>query len=383
MVAMGALLRRPDEPTPVGRLAVAASVVGLVGVLGQIPIQAALATGQGLGSITQPGVFGLAVGDGIGWSTLVTGLGVLAILLTGNLPFAGAPARVAVGGAAIIPLGFAVTGHTRTMSPAVVGYTADLAHLVAGAAWFGGLLALAGLVRHRRAEGDDHGAVLAVAQFSGFAAASLAAVVVAGTAMGWIEVGSIHALTSTTYGKVLLVKVAAVALVVAMAAWNRYRLLPSARQEEGQHTPTWSALVNLVRAEAIGIVVVLGLTGALVNITPAKDAVRAGPITLEAPLGEGSVQVIVDPARVGRNDIHAYLLDKLGRPATQYETADFALSLPAQSLGPLHRTPVVGGPGHFQLIGTELTPGGTWKLVITVQPDRFTEQKATVTFRVR
>ena len=383
MVALGALLRRDDEPTPVSRLAAVAAVVGLVGLLGQIPVQAALATGQGVGSVVQPGVIGLVIGDGIGWSTLVTGLGLIGIAMAMNLPFRGPPRAVALTGAALTPLGFALTGHSRTMSPAVIGYGADVAHLVAAAAWFGGLVALVGIVRRRRAAHDDPGAVEAVARFSGWAAWSLALVVVAGTTMGWLEVGGLHALVSTTYGVVLLVKVGLVTLVVALAAWNRYRLLPAAHREEGGDTGTWSALVGIIRFEVVGLVAVLALTGALVNITPAKDSVASGPVSVSAPLGEGSVQVIIDPARVGRNDIHAYILDRLGRPDSRYKTADFALAVPALDIGPLHRPPLDGGAGHFLLVGTELTPGGTWTLTISVQPDRFTIQKATVTFRVR
>ncbi|MCU1358390.1 MAG: Copper resistance protein CopC [Acidimicrobiales bacterium] len=392
LVLMGALLRRPDEPTPVGRLAGIAAGLGLAGVVLQIPIQASLATGTGLKAITESGVVGLALADGVGWAALVTAIGLVGILVAGGLPFEGAPRWVALVGAAIAPLGFALTGHTRTMSPAFVGYVADLAHLAAGAAWLGGLLALAIVIRARRAAGDDAGAAEAVAQFSGWAALVLGSVIVAGTAMGWIEVGSLHALTSTTYGKVLLVKVGVVALIAAAAAWNRFRLVPAvspAAGIEGEEQPVevparaWSSLVRIVRFEAIGIVAVLALTGALVNITPARTAVGSGPVAVSAPLGSGSVQVDIDPARVGRNDIHAYILDRLGRPTSRYTTATFSLSLPAEDLGPLDRTPVLAGPNHFQLVGTPLSPGGTWTLTITVKPDRFTEQKATVSFRVR
>ena len=52
-------------------------------------------------------------------------------------------------------------------------------------------------------------------------------------------------------------------------------------------------------------------------------------------------------------------------------------------LGPFDREPVRAGPGHFQLVGTDLTLSGEWELTISVKPDRFTETKATVTFDVR
>ena len=412
LVAMGALLRRADEPTPVGRIATSAAAVGLAGVLLQIPVQASLATGTGWNAIAEPGVVSLALTDGIGWSALVSALGLVAILVTGGLPFDGIPRGVALVGAALTPVGFALTGHTRTMSPAVVGYVGDLAHLFAGAAWLGGLVALISLIRLRRAAGDDAGAAEAVARFSGWAAVVLATVVVAGTVMGLIEVGSIHALTGTTYGQVLLVKVAVVTLVALAGAWNRFRLIPAieraaAAEPEAPESsvgaddstsdiepepvapapttssPAWPSLLRIVRFEVVGLVAVLCLTGALVNITPAKTAYRPGPVTVDAPLGSGSVHVIVDPSRVGRNDVHVYLLDKLDRPTKEYSTAEFQLTLKAKDVGPLDRTPVYVGNGHFQLVGTVISLPGTWTLTITVKPDRFTEQKASVDFRVR
>jgi copper transport protein len=49
--------------------------------------------------------------------------------------------------------------------------------------------------------------------------------------MGWLEVGGWRALASTTYGRLLVAKVAlvALALVLAGAAWNRFRLVPLLR----------------------------------------------------------------------------------------------------------------------------------------------------------
>ena len=379
LVAMGALLRREDEPTPVGPLAVGAAIVAAVAIVLEVPVQGALATGQGLRAIAKPGVLSLALGNGVGIAAAVSLVGLVAVALGGGLAFRGAPRAVALAGAVLAPVGFAVSGHTRTMSPAVIGYLADLAHLLAGAAWFGGLVALVLVVRRRRAAGDDPGAVSAVASFSGWAAVLAGTVVVAGTAMGWLEVGGWHALTSTTYGQVLLVKVGVVAAVMAGAAWNRYRLVPAL----AERAQAWPSLLRVVRFEAVALVAVLGLTGALVNITPARTAAKGGIVTTSVRLGDGRAEVIVDPARVGKDDIHVYLLDATGRPDDRYPDAAFALSLPARDIGPIDRTPVRAGPGHFQLIRTSLTPAGSWALTITVQPDKFTETKATVTFPIR
>ncbi len=58
----------------------------------------------------------------MGWSALLTTLGVLAVIITSGLPWEGAARRGGLIGAALAPLGFVLTGHTRTMSPAIVAY---------------------------------------------------------------------------------------------------------------------------------------------------------------------------------------------------------------------------------------------------------------------
>ena len=151
----------------------------------------------------------------------------------------------------------------------------------------------------------------------------------------------------------------------------------------GDPGPVLARLRQVVRIEVIGIALVLALTAVLANTTPARSVEGGGVVSVRAKLGDGTVEVLVDPARTGRNDIHAYLLTADGGVDGRYDAATFQLALPAEDIGPLERTPVVAAPGHFQLVGTDLAPAGEWQLTITVKPDRFTEESATVTFRVR
>jgi copper transport protein len=395
LVLVGSYLLRPGDPSPVGSGVVGFAVMGLVGSLLQVPVQASLATGRGWGSLADQGVLGLALSDGVGLAIALTAIGLVALVITYGLPFHSAPRTVALVGAVLAPLGHAATGHTRTMSPAVVGSLADAAHAFAGAVWFGGLLVVIGVVRTRRADGDDVGAADAVRKFSGLALWSVAVVSVAGGIMAWIEIGgSVHALTSTTYGRLLMVKVGLVVVVVCLAAWNRQRLVPALPHvgdglrvgDDAPATPApapWGQLMGIIGAEVVLICFVLGATAVLTNVTPAKESVRNGPVSLSAPLGAGTMDVVVDPAIAGRNDIHVYIKTKAGRPDPQYKKATFRLELPSKNIGPLERTPKLYSVGHFRLVGTDLTYAGVWNLTVVVQPDRFTETTSTVHFKVR
>ena len=68
---------------------------------------------------------------------------------------------------------------------------------------------------------------LILSRFSTAAAVSVLALVLAGGAMTWIETGSVKALFTTTYGRLVLVKMAITLGVVVMAAYNRFRLVPA------------------------------------------------------------------------------------------------------------------------------------------------------------
>lgn len=400
LALVGTSLRRSGEDPPIAGVATVVVVLALAAAVLQVPVQAALVTGRGWGSLTDAGVFGLVMSDGMGLSIGMLVGGLIALLLTSGLPMVSTVRALTYGGAIVAPLGFVVHGHTRTMSPAALGYLADAVHVMAAAIWLGGLVALATVVHRRRRADDPTGAGEAVVTFSRWAFWSALAVVVAGLVLSWITVGGPDVLTSTSYGQLLLAKVAVVALVMAGAAWNRYRFVPMLASlqhppvdREVEHdrqsddaAPTasaWGRFGTVVRLEVVGLVVVLAITGVLANVTPASEARSTGPVGVTVDFGEeGTMEVVVDPARVGRNDIHVYLKEASGDFDDRFDEAVFRLELPSQDVGPLDREPVRAGPGHFQVVSTPIDVPGEWRLTVLVRPDRFTEISASADFEV-
>ena len=129
------------------------------------------------------------------------------------------------------------------------------------------------------------------------------------------------------------------------------------------------------------LVAVVGVTGMLVNETPAKVAVETIS-KVEAPIGDGTMEVWLQPGRAGLNDVHVILLGPDGAPDDRYEEVGFALALPAKEIGPIEAEPVRIGPGHFQLVATDLSIRGDWTLTVSVRPDRFTLTEGTVSFTI-
>ena len=286
---------------------------------------------------------------------------------------------IALVGAIVAASSFATNGHTRAGSSAALATIADISHLLAAAAWGGGLVLLALCLRARRRAGEvDHTASAALAgRFSALATVTVVLVGISGATLSWIEVGSLDALTGTGYGRLLLVKVGVVAVIAGLGAYNHFRLVPALTRGKAQAALT--QLRGTLRLEVLALALVVALTAVLVVVTPGKAESGGGVVEQVVALGDaGSVQVTISPAEAGFNQIHLYLFDPEGRPADIAESITLDLSLPAADLGPITRDAVRAGPAHFQLDGDDLAVGGTWTIEVHARLDRFTEASGTV-----
>jgi copper transport protein len=288
--------------------------------------------------------------------------------------------------------------------------------------WLGGLAGLLGGVLREDAPAAD--VARALPPFSRLAAGSVTALVVTGVVQSVREVGSPAALVTTTYGWVLLAKLALVLLLLAAAGvsrvWvqqhlgvRRSRPVPRRRvtahafaaSEEPEPDPVVAsaagaradvqaaaaaaerpALRRSVLVElAVGLVV-LALSAVLVGTPPARAEV-AQPVDVTLPVQtaagqDGSVQVSVDPAAAGANTLHLYLLDERGQ-LTQPVDIRVTLTEEAQEIGPIDVALEPAGPGHYVGDGMAIPGAGTWTLAVTVRLDEFTAGTATTTFPVR
>ncbi len=393
--------RHRDEQARGDRWASRGALAAAAAAILAIPLQAMLTSGMGVEAVASGRVLAETATSSVGISAILRLMAaVVAVLL---LRRGGDTARSVAGVAGLVVLGsFLVEGHTRTVDPAWVMMLGDTVHLAAGAAWFGGLVVLGGTLRARRLEDDPVQAADVVARFSGVATWSLVAVTVAGSAMAWATVRQPRALVATDYGWTLLVKVGLVAVVILLGAYNNRLLVPaitraaapsgaSADAPTGVAAPdldararvgraAWSRLATIVRVEAAILVAVLAVTAFLVNLRPAaEEAGITGAFDTLVSIDEDlQLNLVVDPNRVGFNDIHFYVLDRTGRPHSDLESVEVELTQPARDIGPILREPSVAGPGHWQLEGNDLAVPGEWVIELVVGIDRFTEQRVRV-----
>lgn len=126
---------------------------------------------------------------------------------------------LAIGGS-VVSVGLAATWamaeHASTGIQSALAMPVDVLHLLAAATWLGGLSAL--LVALYRAPSVEPSAIR---RFSRVAFCSVVLLAATGLYQSWRQVGSWSALTGTSYGQLLLVKIGLVAVLVGVAWFSR------------------------------------------------------------------------------------------------------------------------------------------------------------------
>ncbi|WP_320780647.1 copper resistance CopC/CopD family protein [Streptomyces sp. CRN 30] len=129
---------------------------------------------------------------------------------------------LALGGT-VVAVGLAATWamaeHASVGLQPGLAMPADVVHLLAVAAWLGGLTTL--LVALYKAPAETPVEADAVHRFSRVAFGSVVALVVTGVYQSWRQLGSWSAFTDTRYGQLLLVKLVLVAVLVGIASLSR------------------------------------------------------------------------------------------------------------------------------------------------------------------
>ncbi|MET9360032.1 copper resistance protein CopC [Streptomyces sp. NPDC006632] len=346
---------------------------------------------------------------------------------------------LAVGGtvvAAGLAATWALAEHASTGLQPGIAMPVDVLHLLAVAAWLGGLTTL--LVVLYRAPDIERAAVL---RFSRIAFWSVAVLAATGVYQSWRQVGTWSALTGTAYGQLLLVKVGLVAVLVVTASFSRRwtarlsertataedgaaaiveqrtnepepvtvpddgkdtkRAAQLARQQAAMSSardkrvrdadPGRSGLRRTVLAEAGVAVVLLAVTTVLTQTEPGRtqeavDRAKAGsqvavadrPVDIRLPFdtggrsGKGTVELTLDPGRTGANDLHVYLTDPAGKPMDAPEVK-VAFTLAAKAVGPLPVVPDHVTVGHWSASGVQIPMAGDWQVSVTVRTSEIDE----------
>ncbi|WP_437080496.1 copper resistance protein CopC [Streptomyces sp. enrichment culture] len=315
--------------------------------------------------------------------------------------------RVTAGGILSVSLAltWASAEHASAGIQVPVAMTSSVLHLLAMAAWLGGLTALL-LTLHRAKTPPPHDTV---ARFSRLAFTSVTVLVVTGAYQSWRGLGSWSALTGTAYGRTLAVKLAATVFLLLAAAlsrrWTALLARPAAAEERQPalvgapgpppeprttHVTTAEpetlhrrALRRSVLAEVVVAVAVLLVTTVLTGTLPSRAEAEAAktpapqvaglpgaqaltvPYDTGTPGGSGTVQLTMDPGRVGENGLQAVVFGPQGALSFVPELR-VTFTLPSKDVGPIDAGLTDRG-GYWATNDLTLPLEGTWTMRLTVR----------------
>lgn len=237
-------------------------------------------------------------------------------------------------------------GHAWTASPAAIAVGSDVTHVLAAAAWVGGLgvLVLTWNGSRDRAAG-----------FSRMALVAAPLTIATGLLNTWFQEQSLSAVVDTTHGRLALAKLIGALAMIAFGWVHRRQLADAAR---------WSTRVlTSYRIELIIGVAVVAFTAVLVGTVPGRE-VRATGVAVQVvrQAGDTTVRMQVDPATAGPNDVHLYYLAKDGSLAS-VDAAELRISTAGVAPRTVPVTPITASHGTASAV--QLT-SGRWTFELTI-----------------
>jgi copper transport protein len=355
-------------------LAASAAGLAVIAVAG-IVLQGAKAGGFGLGQALSWNVVSSVLGTRFGevWA-VQAGLAIaVAILLVAGRSI------LALVPAALLLLTPSLSGHASVSGS--IALVADAAHVTAAAVWVGGLAALVLALLWAGTERWEL-AVTAVPRFSGLAVVAVSWLIASGVVSAYLQVRALRGLWETTYGQLLLVKITLVLPLLALAFYNNRRAVLRLHERLAT-TAERTRFLRTAAAELALMTAIVGVTAVLVTEPPARAEVASrGPYATIAQLGSLELNLVVDPATAGLNQIRLYLTNSSGQP-TDIDEATVSATLASRQIGPIRMEAHPAGPGHFIVHGAQLALAGDWQLRVEVRRGEFKATAATISVPIR
>ncbi|MEV6339740.1 copper resistance protein CopC [Nocardia vinacea] len=271
--------------------------------------------------------------------------------------------KLVVPAACAVLVATAAAGHAIAGTAPALALVSTTVHLAAMSVWVGGVV-LAVLVWRRPNRFE------LLTRFARVAIGAVAVLVITGTYQSFRSVTPAAVLWTTTWGRLLLLKLAVIVAVLAAAAFIRihHRSAPTA-----------------LRLELSLQIIVLVITATLTGVTPARDAFNPATSTT-ATVGPLRAEIVVDGAAAGKQELTIRLRDSTGEPiAASRLTA--RLTRRDNKIGPIDIAfrrvdPIELEPPYFVSQSLRVPLPGKWQLMLTVLVDRTTGYTATVPYRV-
>ena len=206
----------------IARQATAFASLGLSALVIEYALRSATLTGEA-SSMLDTDMLGMLWQTPVGTAFAYRFSGLAMILIGMRISRFGLP--IAAAGCLVALWSFTATGHVADEQPYWLTGILIL-HLACAAFWIGILSPLRTISEQRESLREAASLGFRFGKVASFAVPGLIA---AGIVMAWLLVGELALLTTTPYGLALIMKVAAVGVLLAAAAVNKLRFIPAMR----------------------------------------------------------------------------------------------------------------------------------------------------------
>jgi copper transport protein len=250
----------------------------------------------------------------------------------------------------------AASGHAATASPQWLTRPSVFLHGIGVAYWVGALAPLAAMAQ------QSAGTLPSVLKrFSAVAVPIVALLALSGLVLACVQLESPSALIQTEYGVLLSIKLVLVALLLALAAYNRYRLTPALDADATRTGP----LLRSVLTECLLALLILAVVAGW-RFTPPPRALAAAtdaPRSIHIHTDAAMLQVLIAPGKVGPDDFMLQLMAGDFSPLAAREVT-LTLSLPERGVEALERKAVLDSDGNWHVRNVTLPVPGRWHMRI-------------------
>jgi len=286
---------------------------------------------------------------------------------------------LAIGSLALL-YSFSASSHAGASQGSLFAVVADFVHLAAGSTWLSGLVLLTVLwwQTGRAAPGDDY--LNAVRRFSTVAGAAVFVIVLSGLFSSLVQLPTVSALWSTSYGRVLLLKLTLVGLAFLVAYGNNQRV------RSWQGTERLPRSISIEATLAVGVLMVV----AVLVQAPTPRSLSSGenasafsiPFNQVTPTDDLNVHVQVDPAQAGENRFWVHLYHDDGSNIGEVQLVRLFFESLDRQLGRAGADLEALGQDTFATEGAYLSQPGRWQIQVYVRRRGIDDTLSPVEFEV-
>ncbi len=256
-----------------------------------------------------------------------------------------------------------LTSHAGVDGWASFLFFSDLIHLTAMTAWVSAVafLAFAPATGWKYLEPN----IKALGQVSKIGLGAVIAMTATGVYASIVHVYAVRALTGSSYGQSLLVKLVIVALVLSIAWDNRFRTLPALERQ--RTAPNLEKFRRVMRVESLLLVGVLLASGYLVTQPPPEPGVT---LRSEVTFSERTKNWVVDGVfkpTDGGTDLEVRVKDASGQPPPSDFDLRGQMNMLDHAMQPLPFKITTTEPGSFRSY-CPFWMSGHWEAVLQL-PD--------------